>query len=738
MGRRAKTGGQKRGAAKPAGNVASKPADRALVTAEAEEAEEASDEAKTAPVAEQAIDLEEDNPTLAGAALGALIVLAAYWNSFHNGFHFDDGHIISQNLFIRNLGNIGRFFADARTFSATAANAAYRPLVSLTLALDYHWGNGLDPFWFHVTQITLMLLTGACLFGLYKHLFEKAEVASEKAAIWTALFAAVLFCVHTGNTQVANYISVRSELLSGLGILASFLAYIKFPAARKTYIYLVPMIVGAFAKTPAVMFAPLLLAYIILVEEGIPLSGLFSSQYKGRTLKSVKKVAPALVLAVLLFLFIEERNADTLNNGGPGRGTYLLTQTWVWVRYAKLFFLPTGLSADSDLKPFTGLDVRVIAGMALLGASVWAISKMSRKQETRPVAFGLVWFWIALIPASSIFPLAEMTNDHRAFLPYMGLTVAVVWWVARQIQSGRIGQAAGKHKAVLAALIGGAVISAHVAGTVVRNKVWLNEETLWKDVTTKSPENGRGLMNYGLTQMGQARYTKAKDLFERANKLNPRYATLHVNLAIVNNAMGDSTAAAKWFASALALDPNYSGAHRFYARYLEQHGRGPEAVSHLTRAIALSSADIDARHDLMDLLEAAGDESGVKALADATLQDAPGDNVAMWYLKESTAEDAKSWFRQGLGYNQTKEYAKAAAAFRKSATGDNADAWSNLGWALGALGFYGPAVKALEQAVAINPRHAMALNNMAWARAQLEKSRHGGEGGRNGATGKNP
>src|SRR5439155_18800718 len=63
------------------------------------------------------------------ACAGALIlVLGAYSNSLHNSFHFDDSHVIEENLFIRDLRNLPRFFTDARTFSSLPTNATYRPV----------------------------------------------------------------------------------------------------------------------------------------------------------------------------------------------------------------------------------------------------------------------------------------------------------------------------------------------------------------------------------------------------------------------------------------------------------------------------------------------------------------------------------------------------------------------------------------------------------------------------------
>ena len=86
-------------------------------------------------------------------ALGLAILLGAYSNSYQNSFHFDDTHVVENNLYIRSLRNVPHFFRDAATFSSAPANATYRPLVTTTLALDYWLGGGLTPRQFHVSQL---------------------------------------------------------------------------------------------------------------------------------------------------------------------------------------------------------------------------------------------------------------------------------------------------------------------------------------------------------------------------------------------------------------------------------------------------------------------------------------------------------------------------------------------------------------------------------------------------------
>src|SRR5438105_11487690 len=104
-----------------------------------------------------------------GIALLLVALVAAYANHFHNSFHFDDAHTIENNAAIRELSNIPLFFRDATTFSSLPSNQSYRPLVSTLLAIDYHLGGGLEPFWFHLSVFALFLaLTLLLVFVVYR------------------------------------------------------------------------------------------------------------------------------------------------------------------------------------------------------------------------------------------------------------------------------------------------------------------------------------------------------------------------------------------------------------------------------------------------------------------------------------------------------------------------------------------------------------------------------------------
>ena len=170
----------------------------------------------------------------------------------------------------------------------------------------------------------------------------------------------------------------------------------------------------------------------------------------------------------------------------------------------------------------------------------------------------------------------------------------------------------------------GALLLASAAyGAHERNKVWATPETLWYDVTQKSPTNGRGLMNYGLSQMAVGRYSVALDLFTRALVFNPYYPVLEINLGVVNGALHNNAEAEKHYLRAIQLAPGNAEAKMFYARWLETNGRLADAIANLTAAIAEKPDYLDARQFLMQVYARLGDRENVRAQATETTGDIP-------------------------------------------------------------------------------------------------------------------
>jgi Flp pilus assembly protein TadD len=639
------------------------------------------------------------------------LIAAAYASFFSNAFHFDDIHVLENNLYLRSLGNAAHFFTDARTGSSLPANAAYRPLVTLSLALDYHGSGGLGPVAFHATQLALLILLWLALMGFYRRVLDLCRPAPVNR--WLALFAATWFAVHTVNTETMNLMHARSEILSALGIVAGFVIYLVSPRLRRFHLYLIPIALGVLAKPTAVLFGPLLFVLELLVRRWAPAETGREPQARVAWKRALRAAAvaagPAVLAGVALYVFVDRMNAPTLTYGGGDRSHYALTQVWTWVHYLRLFVLPSGLSADTDLKLLTSVfDTRVFAGVLILGGLAMIGWRCSQSRSTWPVAFGLAWFALTLAPTSSILPLAEPLNEHRVFLPFIGLILAVVWgtrlaWetaAARlRIARGKLGRA-GRALPVAVCLL---ILAVHALGTHTRNEVWRTGESLWKDVTEKSPGNGRGWMNYGVALMARGDLAGARACFDRALPLLPFYSTLQVNLGVVHAALGDQETAARHFARALELAPGHPDSHYFYARWLVDRGRGPEALEHLETAIRLAPG-AETAHALQQNLLAARGDSGSTAVP----------------LPAGT--DATALFWSGVDLGSRGRFLESALFYRASLALDpqSADTLNNLGWTLGKLGFFPQAIPYLEEAVRRKPGFALARNNLAWVKSQAK------------------
>ena len=609
--------------------------------------------------------------------------MAAYSNHFHNSFHFDDSHTIVDNAAIRDLGNLPRFFTDATTFSALPSNQSYRPLVSTSLAIDYALAGGLDPYWFQLSVFSYFLVEVVLLALVIKGLLDASRPHPFNAHL--AVAAAGLYALHPANSDTVNYVIAQSEIISTLAVLAS-LAWAQRCRIRSDALIGLPAAIGILAKPPAAMFAPLLAIYAWMFPSAGPLS----------KVRRVVQVVSSFILCGAATVFVSRMTPRQWNAGASNSFGYLITQPYVALLYFKTFLWPTGLSADYDLEPFvTYADARVWMGFLFAGIAVAGTVWCCIRPKLRVIGFGLAWFILALLP-TSLLPLAEVMNDHRTFFPYAGLVLALAGGAQLLIAGGRkVGRAA-----ILAACcIASICYLAAAAATYERNRDWKDEESLWHDVTIKSPRNGRGLMNYGNTQMAKGNFTVALDNFHRALALMPRYPILYINIAIAENATGHPEVAEQGFRRALAMAPQVPDAYKFYARYLIEHHRDEEAVDLLKHALAISPGDVTARAYLAIALKVA---SG------------PDSATADVYLNQS------------LQLYRQHDYRGAILAAEKaiSLRPNDAEAWNNMGAAYNSLGQYATAVAALTEALRLKPDLVIARNNLAFAEKMMVAPAH--------------
>ena len=593
-------------------------------------------------------------------AVAALLAIA-YSNHFHNGFHFDDSHSIEDNIYVRELKYIPRYFTDATTFSVLPLNQSYRPVLQTSFAIDYWLGGGYNPVAFQIDTFVWYLL----LLGATAALFM--TITRDR---WITLIATAIFALHPVCAETVNYIVQRGDLLSTLGVVAALVIYLRYPSKRRSGLYLIPFALAVLVKPPALVFPALLAAYLALFD---------------RRTSIARAVAPPVAVSIALAAWLSYMTPATATTGASDGARYLLTQPYVAARYFVMFFLPTGLSADNDWSLVSGWsDPRVAIGFAFVAALLFAIFRLTRAEATKPIAYGLIWFVVALLP-TSLTPLAEVANDHRMFFAFVGLSLSAT--VAAALLLARL--AAAPARFAIGAGVVAIVLIAESAGVYARNEVWKTEETLWRDVTEKSPNNGRGWMNYGLTLMGRGDYQGAIAAYDRALPLSPNYHLLEINMGIAHGQLARPAEAERHFQRAIALEPADWRSHRHYAAWLLGAGRAAGALAHARLSLELNPADRSA----LPIASAA----------------AAVDGTAEYHLARSLAEFQMRRYRECIAS------ARRALEIRP----EYAEAWNNIGAAHNALHEWAQGIAASEAALRINPSLQIARNNLEFARRQL-------------------
>ena len=636
------------------------------------------------------------------ASLCALVALVtiAYANHFQNVFHFDDMHTVVENPYIRDLHYLPRFFTDAGTFSVNPWNSSWRPLVSASLAIDYWLGGGLKPLFFHVSTFFWLLVQVLLIYALALKIFNLTRPDPRNQ--WVAWFAAALYGVHPAGAETVNYVIQRGDLYSTLGVVAGVVVYAYAPGLRKWGLYLVPVVAAMLSKPPAVVFPAILFAYIWFFEEEDP---------RRAAIRSL----PALVVTGALAVLSIVMTPTTFVTGAISPAQYRLTQPLVALRYFRNFLLPLYLSADTDHVPATGLfDGGAWLGFVFLAVLIAVTVLCARKREWRPVAFGLIWFGLALV-TTSLIPLAEVENDHRMFFPFVGLAIAASWTLACVLYRHPVNR-------IAVVAVAGIALAALVWGTWQRNRVWRDQESFWYDVTLKSPTNSRGLLNYGIAQMNHENFYLALDYFKQALVYKPGYPDIERNLGVVYAELHRDDEAQRHFVRALQVAPGDAQAHYDYGAWLMDHGHVTEGIKHLNMAVDLNPANLNAWHTLLDAYGAASDAEGVRRSARALLALFPSDGEAKVWLDKARAlkptpelyASRSATAFQGGKFAESVDAAQAAIALRP----DYAEAWNNLAVAEFALGQRDLAIHAEEQAVRFKPDFQAARANLANLRLQ--------------------
>jgi len=146
--------------------------------------------------------------------------------------------------------------------------------------------------------------------------------------------------------------------------------------------------------------------------------------------------------------------------------------------YAGKTFLPTSMSATYHWSSYPYLSLRGIFGFTLVVLAVWIAMRLagSADCDRRLVAFGILWWLIALVPVSNLIPTSTKMADRYLFVPTAGAILALLAAAVIYCGSSR-----RRQWSVCSAMI--LIVISFVLWSYSRTEVWCGKTTLWRGKT---------------------------------------------------------------------------------------------------------------------------------------------------------------------------------------------------------------------------------------------------------------
>lgn len=643
------------------------------------------------------------------AAALFFLTLSLYSRVWPNEFvNYDDPEYVTANMHVKG----GVSAEGLRWAFATGEVSYWHPLTWLSHMVDWQLF-GDDPRGHHAVSVLWHGCNAALVFLVLRRL---------TGAFWLSALAAALFAWHPLRVESVAWVAERKDVLSGffwLATLGTYAAYARRrdasqPGTRRYYAATLVLFAAALMSKPMAVTLPLAL----LVLDFWPLGRLSRSTLIARTLEKV----PLLILSAVVswVTIVAQRNIGTLTDVLPFHARIANAVVGV-ARYLGKIFAPHDLAV---LYPHPGhwpaAVITLAAGLlvVLTGLAVWQMKR-------RPwLLAGWLWFLIVLLPASGVVQVGiQSMADRYTYLPAIGIGIAVLWTLREFVARG-----ASRTLWTAAACTALAALGAQTWNQLA---VWKNSLTLFHQAVSVAGEgNYMAYNNRGIYLSKNGRVDAAIADFRRSLEINPDCAEANNNLGETLVRLGQQDQAIPLYRHALRVRPSMPEAHNNLANALSNRGEVAEALEHYRIALQRRPDDVLFLNNYGATLASIGRiEEALEIFKRAERMDPryPGllsnlgnvyailgrrDDAVAHHRRalEVEPDDPRAHFNLALVLTDMGRLAEAAESFRRSAEilPANPDTHAALGQVLLRLGRREEGVRALETALALQPKHSQA------------------------------
>jgi tetratricopeptide (TPR) repeat protein len=660
--------------------------------------------------------------------IAALAAALLYLPALRNAFVFDDRGVLLQNPLLSDLREAPRILSAPYWNAPGQTGGLYRPLTTLSFALDRALASGFRPAWFHAVNALLHALVTALV----------VRLALSMTLDWPAALAAgLLFAAHPVHVEAVAGVVGRAELLAAAAALGSLLcaAEARRRPGRSGTIAAWAAAGLFFLATLAKESAFVLPAIVWIFDRAFPPE----TPRRGRALLLAGLAAASLSLALRAHAlgtlapgpipFVDNPAASA----GPVRGR--LAAVAVLPDIARLLVWPSALSADYSYAqipmPSGWLDPRLILGVLLAAGVLVAGAVALKRRPARGFAILLVPASLALTCNLVVF-IGTLLAERLLYLPSAGvcLLAAMLFATAGEGHSRRAQGAAWKAKTSGAARIASAAVIAlaFAAGsfrTVARLGDWRDDFSLYASAARVSPHSTRIRYNLGNAWLKRGQFREAETEYRRALDIYPEFADARGNLGLALLQQGRAREALEPLQEAARRQPKNPEVRVNLGSARRALGDPAGARAEFEAAIALSQDAGTAWNDLGSLLLAQGETGDAIRCLEKAVQAEPRYalfrvNLADAYNAAGRRDEARSQFEEAFRIDpqapesirgrgemllERGDAAGAEEAFRSAARGSppSPRAANFLGYVLARRGDRSGAIEAYERAVTLDP-----------------------------------
>lgn len=414
---------------------------------------------------------------------------------------------------------------------------------------------GLSLSHFRIENLLLHAAVVLALFFVLKHLFESVLPDGDTSGLSpraAAFLAALLFALHPVATYAVGYLVQRSIVMATLLGLLAMLSYLHGSMRQKSlwlWVSVAFYFLAAFSKEHIVMLPAVLVALTVLLRP----------DWRDWLRRNWAVFAAFTAIAVVVVLAgrgvlgsAYEPSAPMMLVDVGGEMAYLrsvLTQSWLFFKYATLWLLPNPDWMAIDMRePFapSWWSLYLLACATFIAWGACAAWLLLRRGRLGLLGFAMIFPWLMFMTEFSTVRIQEPFVLYRSYLWAVGWACLLPLLFARARQ--RIAFALASCIAV--ALF---IISMDRLGSMSHPILLWDDAAKLVEGRSDLPGLDRIYNNRGVALLKEQRYELALADFKHALELTPVLPSAYTNIGAVYLDTGESQKAVEAFSQAIDI-----------------------------------------------------------------------------------------------------------------------------------------------------------------------------------------